>query len=789
MTLRLLRRLLSADLLGLLLVLFSLETFTYGISASVRGTNMGYLLGVCLIAALFGFVLSSGKVSGPSSAIFMTVVGIIGVWILGARLAYPLLALFKSIVDLVPQIIPSIREHTVIDTHLVSETWTAIVQASAALAMRWQSWSLGIDRNVTVNDALIRSMIWTLFMWLVAAWTGWFAAKRNAVPALLPQILLLAAVISYSEYKVETFWLMVFILLLLLGVWNFKNHTTQWERHKVDYSDSIRYDNTQAVLFLAISIGIIAFVTPSISWRQIRDFLRERRDANQTAEMLGVQEQKVAARNVAIQKPSLPREHLLTESFAQSQEIVMTIRTGELPPVPSASFATEAPRYYWRSTIYDGYVGAGWVTTSAPAQSYKANTPLIQGLLSGYRPLHLDVDVFQPEGRLFWSGLLYSADVPFRADWRIRPGSELFADQTALLEADMFAAATSATAYQADVYIPAVTLDELRGASTEYPPNIQEHYLDLPNEVPERVHQLARQITKEIDNPYDKAKAIESYLRTNYPYDLEVPPPPEDKDVADYFLFDLKKGYCDYYATAMVVLARSSGLPARFVSGYSPGSYDALNAQYVVRKLNAHSWPEVYFPEIGWIEFEPTGSEPEIEHPEKATEALTPDEPVTPVSRFLFQLTSERVLVWLSPIAAALLFLILYYAFIDQIIFLRLAPTRAIELLYRRVYRLGRPLAGKSIRAETAHEFADGLIRTVNSITDRSKSNKALFGVQNDVRQLTDLYYASLFSTHITHKTDVRIAFSTWKRLRRSLFIAKILRWILNRNEQARRLY
>src|SRR4030095_5471201 len=131
-----------------------------------------------------------------------------------------------------------------------------------------------------------------------------------------------------------------------------------------------------------------------------------------------------------------------------------------------------------------------------------------------------------------------------------------------------------------------------------------------PNSVPDRVLVLAREITKGMKNPYDKAKAIESYLRANYPYDLEIPDPPKEQDVADYFLFDLKRGYCDYYATAMVVLARASGLPARFVSGYSSGSYDAMNAQYIIRDLNAHSWVEIYFPEIGWIEFEPTASQP-----------------------------------------------------------------------------------------------------------------------------------------------------------------------------------
>ena len=82
--------------------------------------------------------------------------------------------------------------------------------------------------------------------------------------------------------------------------------------------------------------------------------------------------------------------------------------------------------------------------------------------------------------------------------------------------------------------------------------------------------------------------------------------------MADYFLFDLKQGYCDYYATSMVVLARAAGLPARLVVGYANGSYDHERAQYIVTENYAHSWVEIYFADIGWVEFEPTSSQPVI---------------------------------------------------------------------------------------------------------------------------------------------------------------------------------
>ncbi len=331
-----------------------------------------------------------------------------------------------------------------------------------------------------MNDALVRSMIWSFILWCFAAWTGWFAARRNAVLALLPGILLMALILSYSEYRIYALWMMVILMLLLMGIWNFKNHTAQWERRHVDYSDSILYDNAQAVIFLALLVGTVAFTVPSISWRTIRDALQNRNN-NEAAEVLGVRKQTVTPKDPAFQKPSMPREHILTEGFEQSQELVMTIRTGELSPVPNPSLAADAPRHYWRGTIYDLYQGTGWVTSATAPLTYKANSPLIPGLLDHYSPLHLDVKMQRPEGRLFWSGLLYSASVPFRADWRLRPKADLFADQETLLQPDLFTAASGADSYEAEAYIPQVTIQELRAASTDYPEYIHARYLQLPH--------------------------------------------------------------------------------------------------------------------------------------------------------------------------------------------------------------------------------------------------------------------------------------------------------------------
>jgi len=163
----------------------------------------------------------------------------------------------------------------------------------------------------------------------------------------------------------------------------------------------------------------------------------------------------------------------------------------------------------------------------------------------------------------------------------------------------------------------------LRRIDTSYPNWLTQRYLQLPERLPQRVRTLASEITAPYTNPYDKATAIETYLR-KIPYDLSINAPPAGRDAVDWFLFDNQRGYCDYYASAMTVLCRAVGIPARLAQGYARGEYEASVRGYRVRESDAHSWPEVYFPYCGWIEFEPTSAQPLISRVSPDEEAMEP---------------------------------------------------------------------------------------------------------------------------------------------------------------------
>jgi transglutaminase-like putative cysteine protease len=166
--------------------------------------------------------------------------------------------------------------------------------------------------------------------------------------------------------------------------------------------------------------------------------------------------------------------------------------------------------------------------------------------------------------------------------------------------------------YEATSDIAQPGAGELRAASQDYPPGILLNYLQLPR-VDGRVVSLAKQVTASSDNNYDKAAAIELYLRKTFGYTLQLPSTVPRDPVAN-FLFERKQGHCEYFASAMAIMLRTLGIPSRVVNGFRTGEFNDLTSQYLVRASNAHSWVEAYFPGYGWISFDPTPAAPAQMH-------------------------------------------------------------------------------------------------------------------------------------------------------------------------------
>ncbi|HEX2906396.1 MAG TPA: transglutaminase domain-containing protein, partial [Phototrophicaceae bacterium] len=214
------------------------------------------------------------------------------------------------------------------------------------------------------------------------------------------------------------------------------------------------------------------------------------------------------------------------------------------------------------------------------------------------------------------SRLIYAAPQPLRVDLPTRTDLKYAPDDTTRTSMNISVIRPTRVLRRGDTYtvtslMTTATASQLRAAGTSYPDWISRQYLQMSPSITDRTIELAKAIVSQTGatTPYDQAKALEIWLRNNIVYNELIPQPPANQDPVDWVLFDLRQGYCNYYASAMVMMARSLGLPARMAAGFAQGEWDAAQNAYQVRERDAHTWVEIFFPGYGWVEFEPTAAQ------------------------------------------------------------------------------------------------------------------------------------------------------------------------------------
>ncbi|WP_181347926.1 transglutaminase domain-containing protein [Thalassobacillus sp. CUG 92003] len=280
--------------------------------------------------------------------------------------------------------------------------------------------------------------------------------------------------------------------------------------------------------------------------------------------------------------------------------------------------ATAPQERYWRIESKDRYTGKGWEDTLDEPVSELEN-----GQLS-FQTFSDEVETEEEQTFLDFTddAALNKLVYPYGGETvdRINPSNEFsmrLHENTGEVDTLRNSNPAQMDSYQMTYEAPSFEYDQLRQSDDEEDPEeIKEPYLQLPDDLPGRVQNLAEQIVQEDENRYDRAKAIESYFTSNdFEYNTtDVATPGENQDYVDQFLFETQLGYCDNFSSAMVVLLRSVDIPARWVKGFTGGEQmdeDAsINGEtydvYEVSNSNAHSWVEVYFPGQGWVPFEPT---------------------------------------------------------------------------------------------------------------------------------------------------------------------------------------
>lgn len=276
-------------------------------------------------------------------------------------------------------------------------------------------------------------------------------------------------------------------------------------------------------------------------------------------------------------------------SVKLNQQVVMRVRVNPPP-------GQEQTRLRWRGVTFDEYDGQTWTES---AQQW---TP-VRGGQNGFQlerrpmmPLTEQIFFLEPIDL----STVFVAPVP------------IFVSDLPTLQRDagdgLWSEIHTLRRFQYRVYsnaIPPTEASLTSDVSRIYPPELRRRYLQMPFDRDRRIDQLAAEVTDGATTPYETARRIENYLQTSYSYSLDLRRTTDGDPVAD-FLFNIRAGHCEYFATAMVLMLRARRIPARLVNGFQMGEYSELSNVYTVRQSDAHSWVEVYFGQNGWVAFDPT---------------------------------------------------------------------------------------------------------------------------------------------------------------------------------------
>ena len=262
-------------------------------------------------------------------------------------------------------------------------------------------------------------------------------------------------------------------------------------------------------------------------------------------------------------------------------------------------------RYYWKGRSYDYYENGLWQSKETEIQHYASveiNPFPAQSTTTGI----FSFIYMYPREIIFTPQIVFK--VEREADINYFPISEESQDVQSIVD-DQLVHADEQIDILGGFYVPDWNL--LLNSSENYPEWVRSRYLQLPPKFSEKITSLAFDLTSDADTRIEKAITITNYLRNTFRYKDSVMIP-QGEDPIEWFLFEGREGFCNYFSTAEVLMLRSIGIPARMVVGYAQGERLSENDEFLVKIKDSHSWVEAFFPGSGWIIFEPTPTQPKV---------------------------------------------------------------------------------------------------------------------------------------------------------------------------------
>jgi transglutaminase-like putative cysteine protease len=463
-------------------------------------------------------------------------------------------------------------------------SWT-IVALRTGYPLELSPWAIGLG----------------LLMWTTAFIAGYTVYRHHRV---LDAILVIGALLIANMSAIYTdlfVWLLIFVIAAML-LWLRTSLMTRqdgWQRRRVNENAEVPTSIVRSGLVFTAGTIALAWILTTVAvaapltqaWRGLDGIWS------------GVQDQFEGVFGGLTN----PQSRLSGSSFGSSFMVDGTFVSNDREALVVA--ATRG--LYLRAVTYDVYTGRGWERSEGAKRDVPAGELLFSRGTSE-RPENgqaFEAETITIAFRQSLGRTVFTAGYPVRVFLPTRVHETANAPVLGGLEAPT--AFVEGEAYELVAAISDATEAELRDAGTAYPEVVSDHFLDA-SRVTDGVAELAATITEGAETPYDQAQVLADYLSddASFTYDTQAPVPRPEDDLVDFFLLDPdhgRIGYCEYYASAMVMMARSLGIPARIATGFAPGerTEDGL---YLVREANAHAWAELYFPGYGWQIFEATKS-------------------------------------------------------------------------------------------------------------------------------------------------------------------------------------
>ena len=494
---------------------------------------------------------------------------------------------------------------------------TALAPGLRVVINRVSRWLGDVTSGGVNPDPLVFSLLVAALLWVLSYNAIWYTLRApSLVRVLLPPSALLFVNYLFApqigaprEYAVAY----LFLALLLAARAQLETRAFSWRRRGLQAPARLHIQNFFAAAALSALAMLLAARAPTTDMQsQLDDF----QEFLQQDPIQRVSEIFSRLINVGDWQGTTTADYYGGDSL----QLGGSIRLGE----QEVFWVEAAPerRYYWRSRVFEVYNGRRWSADVTTRLSMGQALELTGTALTGRQARVSVPQTFTMA--LNANRLIYAAPQPVYvsistvSDLRYLDAAEK-EPNVSVIRPDRVL--RRGARYEARSLMSVATAAQLRAAGEDYPEWLKELRLSPPG-ITERTRQLADAITANTTSPYDAARAIEGWLRRNIQYDESISGPPAGDDAVDWLLFEERAGYCTYSATAMVVLLRSLGIPARLAAGFAQGEYDDSAGRFVVREKDAHTWVEVYFPGYGWVEFEPTAAQEPISRPDDPGERL-----------------------------------------------------------------------------------------------------------------------------------------------------------------------